>query len=134
MNKEELENNKSALELMLSENNDRDVDYKAQISKIDQELKDLGKLELTSMQFDDIYKAIEKAVHNFDWNDTDNFEIEYGINYDGRVNCDSHEFRNSDDLVQMVHEKVCELFKEADCPEDGPLEKVKFDDALNDNS
>ena len=134
MNKEELENNKSALELMLSENNDRDVDYKAQISKIDQELKDLGKLELTSMQFDDIYKTIEKAVHNFDWNDTDNFEIEYGINYDGRVNCDSHEFRNSDDLVQMVHEKVCELFKEADCPEDGPLEKVKFDDALNDNS
>ena len=118
MNKEELENNKSALELMLSENNDRDVDYKAQISKIDQELKDLGKLELTLMQFDDIYKAIEKAVHNFDWNDTDNFEIEYGINYDGRVSCDSHEFRNSDDLVQMVHEKISELFKEADCPED----------------
>ena len=134
MSREKLENNKSVLELMLSENNDRDVDYKAQISKIDQELKDLGKLELTSMQFDDIYKAIEKAVHNFDWNDTDNFEIEYGINYDGKVGCDSHEFRNSDDLVQMVHEKVCELFKEADCPEDGPLEKVKFDDALNDNS
>ena len=118
MNKEELENNKSALELMLSENNDRDVDYKAQISKIDQELKDLGKLELTLMQFDDIYKAIEKAVHNFDFNDTDNFEIEYGINYDGRVSCDSHEFRSSDDLVQMVHEKISELFKEADCPED----------------
>ena len=134
MNKEELENNKSALELMLSENNDRDVDYKAQISKIDQELKDLGKLELTSVQFDDIYEAVEEVIHGFDWNDTDNFEIEYGINYDGRVNCDSHEFRNSDDLVQMVHEKVCELFKEADCPEDGPLEKVKFDDALNDNS
>ena len=118
MNKEELENNKSALELMLSENNDRDVDYKAQISKIDQELKDLGKLELTSKEFDDIYKAIEKAVHNFDWNDTDNFEIEYGINYDGRVSCDSHEFRNSDDLVQMICDKVCKLFKETEEKED----------------
>ena len=62
MNKEELENNKSALELMLSENNDRDVDYKAQISKIDLELKDLGKLELTSVQFDDIYEAVEEVI------------------------------------------------------------------------
>ena len=120
MNKEELENNKSVLELMLSENNDRDVDYKAQISKIDQELKDLGKLELTSVQFDDIYEAVEEVIYSFDWNDTENFEIEYGISYDGKVECESHEFRNSDDLVQMVHEKVCELFKEADCPEDEP--------------
>ena len=130
MNKEQLETNKAALELLLSENDDKTVDYKAQISKIDQELKDLGKLELLPSQFDEIYEAIEKSVNEFDWNDTDNFEIEYGISYDGKVECESHEFRNSDDLVQMVYDKVCNLFKEADCPEDTP-EKVKYDDELN---
>ena len=119
-NKETLKVNKSALELLLSESLDSQQDCQAQLAQIDQELKDLGKLELTPSQFDDIYEAVEEVIHGFDWNDTDNFEIEYGINYDGRVNCDSHEFRNSDDLVQMVHEKVCELFKEADCPEDEP--------------
>ena len=124
MSKEVLKNKKSALELMLSENNDLCTDYKAQISKIDQELKDLGKLELTSVQFDDIYEAIEKSVGEFDWNDTDNFEIEYGISYDGKIECESHEFRNSDNLVQMIMDKVSNLFKEADCPEDTP-EKVK---------
>ena len=45
-------------------------------------------------------------------------KIEYGVDYDGRLHCESHEFRNSDDLVQMVVDKVCKLFVEADCPED----------------
>ena len=119
-NKETLETNKKALELLLSENSDQCVDYKAQLAQIEKDLADLGKPELTSGQLDDIYEAIEEGTEQFDWNDTDNFEIEYGINYDGKVECESHEFRNSDDLVQMVHEKVCELFKEADCPEDEP--------------
>ena len=114
MNKEELETNKAALELLLSENSDKCTDYKTQVSKIDQELKDLGKLELTSVQFDDIYEAVEAGVQEFDFSDTDNFEIEYGIDYDGRVNCDTHDFRNNDDLVQMVHDKICRLFKETE--------------------
>ena len=75
------------------------ADAKAELEKAKQDLKDIDKPELTSSQLDDIYEAIESGVDKFDWNDTDNFEIEYGINYDGKVNCDSHEFRNSDDLV-----------------------------------
>ena len=124
MSKEQLETNKAALELLLNETNDKTVDYKAQLAQIE---KDLGKLELTPSQFDDIYEAVEEVIHGFDWNDTDNFEIEYGINYDGKVNCDSHEFRNSDDLVQMVVDKVCKLFVEADCPEDEILDTTEAD-------
>ena len=48
MSKEVLENKKSALELMLSENNDLCTVYKAQLAKIVQELSDLGKPEVTS--------------------------------------------------------------------------------------
>ena len=119
MSKEVLENKKSALELMLSESLDSQQDCQAQLAQIDQELKDLGKLELTPSQFDDIYEEIEKAVHYFDWNDTDNFEIEYGISYDGKVECESHEFRNSQDLVEMIVEKVSGLFVETIDDEEG---------------
>ena len=129
-NKETLETNKKALELLLSENSDQCVDYKAQLAQIEKDLADLGKPELTSGQLDDIYEAIEEVTEQFDWNDTDNFEIEYGISYDGKIECESHEFRNSDNLVQMIMDKVSNLFKEADCPEDTP-EKVKHDDELN---
>ena len=114
MSKEQLETNKAALELLLNETNDKTVDYKAQIAQIEKDLADLGKLELTSVQLDDIYEAIVESTGQFDWNDTDNFEIEYGINYDGKVNCDSHEFRNSQDLVEMIVEKVSKLFVEAE--------------------
>ena len=120
MSKEVLENKKSALELMLNENIEQATDYKAQISVIEKELADLGKPELTPGQLDDIYEAIEESTEQFDWNDTDNFEIEYGISYDGKIECESHEFRNSNNLVQMIMDKVSNLFKEADCPEDEP--------------
>ena len=120
MTEQELKTNKAALELLLSENNDKTVDYQAQIAQIEQDLKNLGKIALPPVVFDDIYEAVEKGVNEFDWNDTDNFEIEYGISYDGKIECESHEFRNSNNLVQMIMDKVSNLFKEADCPEDEP--------------
>ena len=82
------------------------------------DLADLNKPELTSSQMDDIFVAIEAGIEQFDWNDTENFEIEYGISYDGKVECESHEFRNSDDLAQMICDKVIRLFKETEEKED----------------
>ena len=118
MNKEQLEVNIAALELLVNETADKSTDFKAQLVKAKQDLADLNKPELTPNQMDDIYEAVESSVNKFDWNDTDNFEIEYGINYDGKVNCDSHEFRNSQDLVEIIVEKVSGLFVEATCPEE----------------
>ena len=126
MNEIDLKTKIEGLKKAIAEHNDFAGTYASELEKVEQELKDLGKPELTLSQMDDIHEAIEKGVDEFDWNDTDNFDfsdtdnfdIEYGINYDGKVNCDSHEFRNSDDLVQMVVDKVCKLFVEAECPED----------------
>ena len=118
MSKEELEVNIAALELLVSETADKSTDFKAQLEKAKQDLADINKPELTPSQLDDIYEAVEKGVENFDFDDTDNFDIEYGIEYDGKVHCESHEFRNSNDLVEMIMEKVSRLFVEATCPED----------------
>ena len=71
-------------------------------------------------KIDAIERAVEQAVSQFDFTDTDNYEIDYSLDYDGRVQCESHEFINDSDLVDMIVTKVCNLFKEADCPEDEP--------------
>ena len=118
MNKVDLEVKIESLRTMVQESQQSASNYTGQLVEMEKQLADINKPLLTSSQLDDIYEAIEKGVNEFDWNDTDNFEIEYGIDYDGKVNCESHEFRNSDDLVQMVYDKVCNLFKEADCSED----------------
>jgi hypothetical protein len=118
MDKEQLETNLAALELLLNEHNDKATDYKAQIEQLKKDLKDVNKPELTPMQLDDVYMAVEKAVEEFDFSDTDNFDIEYGVDYDGRVHCENHELNNTTDLVELICDKVTRLFKEAECPTD----------------
>ena len=118
MDKEQLETNLAALKLLANEANDKLTDYKAQVSLIEKELEDFNKPELTPAQVDNVYLAVEKAVEEFDFSDTDNFDIEYGIEYDGRVHCESHELNNTTELVELICDKVTKLFKEAECPTD----------------
>ena len=118
MSKEQLETNLAALELLQNETNDKLTDYKAQIVQVKRDIEDLNKPELTPMQLDGVYEAIESAVSDFDFDDTDNYHIEYELDYDGKVNANSLEFQNSSELVEKIVDKVTRLFKEADCPED----------------
>jgi hypothetical protein len=118
MNEIELKTKIEGLEKAIAEHKDFAGNFENELARAQQELKDYNKPELTPMQMDDVYEAIEKAVNSYDFSDTDNFEIDYSLDYEGRVMCESHEFINESDLVQMIADKVCMLFKEADCPED----------------
>ena len=116
----ELENKMAALKLLQSETNDKVKDYQQQIADLQKQIDDYNKPELTPAQLDDIHNAVENAVNDFDFEDTDNYHIEYELDYDGRVNANSLEFQHSYELTEKIVEKVFNLFKEADCPEDEP--------------
>ena len=118
MNKIDLENKKAALELLQNETNDKLNDYKAQISMLQKEIDDYNKPAITPAMMDEIERAIETAVEDFDFSDDDNFEKEFEIDYDNRIRLSNLEFNNSCDLVQEIAEKVLDLFKEAECPTD----------------
>ena len=118
MDKEQLETNLAALKLLENETNDKLTDYKSQVSLIEKELEDINKPELTPAQMDNVYIAVEQAVDEFDFTDTGNFEIDYSLDYDGRVQCETHDFCNSTDLVELICNEVTKLFKEANCTED----------------
>jgi hypothetical protein len=115
---EQLETNLAALKLLVSEHNEKSNDYNKQIADLEKQIIDYNKPELTPLQLDKIYETIEKVVTDFDFSDTDNYEIDYSLDYDGRVQCESHEFINGADLVQELVDKVCNLFKEADTSEE----------------
>ena len=120
MNEMDLLTKIEGLEKAIKEHVDFADQYKTSLADTKQQLVDLHKPELTPQQIDAIERAVEQAVSQFDFTDTDNFEIDYSLDYDGRVQCESHEFINDSDLVDMIVNKVCSLFKEADCPEDEP--------------
>ena len=102
------------LEKAIKEHQDFVNTYGNTLTTTKQELVDLHKPELTTSQMEAIERAIEQAVNEFDFTDTDNFEIDYSLDYDSRVQCESHEFINESDLVEMIVNRVCKLFKEVE--------------------
>ena len=114
MDKEQLEVNIAALELLVNETTDKSKDFTAQLEQAKKDLADVNKPVLTPAQLDEIHEAIEEGVGNYDFNDSDNYNIEYGIDYDGRVHCEHIELKHSDELVNEIVEKVHKLFVEAE--------------------
>jgi len=114
MNKEQLETNIAALELLVNETADKSTDFKAQLEQAKKDLADINKPELTSSQLDDIQEAVEAGIENFDFSDNGNYNIEYGIDYDGKVHCENLELSDTYQLTEAITEKVHKLFVEAE--------------------
>ena len=110
MNKEELENKKSALELLQSEAHDNLTDYKVQISLLDQKLEDLGKPETTPEFLDKINETICEVVENLDLDD--GVECGFEIDYDNRVAMSDVRFENASAISEKIYCAVEELFAE----------------------
>ena len=119
MNEIELKTKIEGLEKAIQEYKADASKYEDKLKETQQQLKDYNKPELTPTQMDDIYVAVEKAIEEFDFDDTDNFALDYGIDYDGRVFCESHDFQNSGDLVELICDKMNKLFKEVPSNEEG---------------
>ena len=116
---QELENKKAALELLQNETNEKLQDYRQQISILQKQIEDYNKPALTPLQYDAIHDAVEKAVENYSFSDCDNYEVEFSLDYDGRVQLESIDLQDTYQLVEMIVDKVSNLFKEVNCPEDG---------------
>jgi len=112
MSKEQLETNIAALELLVNETTDKSKDFTAQLEQAKKDLADINKPELTPLQFDNLYEAIESGVSGYDFSDTDNFDKEFGIDYDGRVTLENFDISNLQDLVEAITEEVNKLFTE----------------------
>ena len=114
MNKEQLETNIAALEVLVNETTDKSKDFAAQLEQAKKDLANVNKPVLTASQLDNIYEAVEYAVGKFDFSDHDNYDKEFELDYDGRVQLSNFDFTNQQELVEMIAEKVNKLFVEAE--------------------
>ena len=106
------------LEKAIKEHQDFVNTYGNTLTTTKQELVDLHKPELTPAQLDDIHEAVEKAIENYSFSDCDNYEVDFSLDYDGKVQLESIDLQDTYQLVEMIVDKVCNLFKEAECPEE----------------
>ena len=114
---EELEKAVLMLEEQVATNKTMSETYLKELELAKKQLADVNKPELTPLQFDNLYEAVEKGVGEYDFSDSDNFDKEFGIDYDGRVTLESFDINNSQELVEAITEEINKLFTEAECPE-----------------
>ncbi len=113
MTKNELEAKIEALQKALQEKSQEQNAYQSQVDDLKKQLEDLNKPRLTMKQFDELTELVELGVGEFDFDDLDNYSIDYGIDYDNRVTCESFCFDNVSEVARVICEKVYTMFAEA---------------------
>ena len=114
MNKVELEAKIEALQAALDTKTQEQNAYQGQIDALKKQLEDINKPKLTPKQFDELRDAIETGVGQFDFDDQDQYSIDFGLDYDNRICCESFSFDNAYDLTQEIYSAVEELFAEVE--------------------
>lgn len=75
------------------------------------ELADVSKPEMTGEMYDNIMELVEEGIGNFDFSDSENYDIEYEIDYDGRVNAAGLEFNSASELTERIMSEIDSNFK-----------------------
>jgi len=116
MNAKDLELKISGLQKAIEEHKADASRYEDELKTTTKKLEDINKPELTPLYFDKIQEAVEEGVGNFSFDEQDNYDKEFGMEYDGKVFLDSIDLTCSHELVEKIVEEVYKLFTEAECP------------------
>lgn len=114
MNEQDLLLKIEGLEKVIKEQQDSADQYKLQLTETKQKLVDYNKPEITPQHVDDIQRTVEKAVDGFDFSNSENYDFEFGMEYDGKVYVESVELHSAYELTEQIVVNVCKLFKEVE--------------------
>jgi len=123
MNTKDLELKIAGLEKAIKEHDDFSATYQNDLKSTQKQLEDINKPVLTPLYFDKIQEAIEEGVGNFSFDEQDNYDKEFGMEYDGKVHLESIDLTCSYELVEKIVEQVHKLFTEAECPDEDVFNK-----------
>ena len=75
------------------------------------ELEDVSKPEMTEEMYGNLEEVVEEAIGNYDFSDSENYDIEYELDYDGKVNASSLEFNSAHELGEKIMRGVEKAYK-----------------------
>jgi len=110
--KKELEQSVMMLEDALQTSKTNATEYQEDLDTAKKQLANINKPVLTGLQLDNINEAIEEAVGNFGFDDAENYNTEFELDYDAKVTISSFEFQSAQELIEAIVEEVHKLFVE----------------------
>ena len=108
---EELEKAVLMLEEQVATNKEMSETYLKDLELAKKQLADVNKPVMTNEMFDNITELVEEGIGNFDFSDADNYDIEFGIDYDGKVEAAGLEFNSASELTEKIMNKVDSHYK-----------------------
>ena len=118
MNKEELNKEITKLKQYIESHADQVKDLEHDLKIVTQRLEDYNKPKLTNKQFSKLHEVIENTLENFAFNNCNNYEPEFEMDYDGKVGLAHITFDGVDDLAGELIENVESLFGVTDESDD----------------
>ena len=125
MDKVDLTREIAKLQLALESHEEQVKDLSHDLKTAEQRLEDVDKPKLTNKQFSKLHDVIENTLENFDFNNCNNYEPEFEMDYDGKVGLAHISFDAADDLASELIENVESLFgvtEESDDDNESPSE------------
>jgi len=111
MNKEELEKQISLLQERVEANKVMNQGYESDLLKAKKDLEDLNKPVISSTVMDVVNDAINEAVENYDFDNADQYELDFSLDYDGKVQAETINLTDTYELVEKIVNKVQKQFK-----------------------
>ena len=75
------------------------------------ELEDANKPVISSTVMDVVNDAINYAIENYDFDNKDQYEIDFSLDYEGRVQAETINLTDTYELVEAIVTKVEKQFK-----------------------
>ena len=76
-----------------------------------QELEDVSKPVISSKVMDIINDAVNEAIEGYNFDNTDQYELDYSLDYDGRVQAETINLRDTYELMEAIVLKIEKQFK-----------------------
>lgn len=110
MTREDLITKTAELQATLEANKAAQTKLNLELNETLKKLEDINKPKLNQEQSDLMYEAIEVAVDNIDFSNTENYEFDFGMDYDGRVYIENIDFDSRGGLVKDIYSEISGLF------------------------
>ena len=114
MTKEELTREITKLKEAVEQHQEQVKDLQHDLKTANTRLEDIDKPKLTSKQFENLHCAIEQGIDEFDFDDSDNYDLELSISYENQIEIERVDFKEESELVNMVIQRAESVFGVAD--------------------
>ena len=106
-----MEKNKELLEATVKGLQEKVQSLQNELNDKQKELEDVNKPEMEAWMFDEIHGLVEDGIESFNFDSPDNYEFEFGMEYDGRVYIESVSIQSAYEIASSIMDKIDKHFK-----------------------